>query len=186
MKNTKVAHRYAKSLLGLATERNEADRVEHDFSVISKVLRETRDLRVFLKSPVVKSDKKQQVLLAIFGEHVGELMMAFLRILTVKGREMLLKEIAESYVEQIRRRKGIMVASVVTASALADESRDVINHLVTELNEGGDIVLTEEVDPEIVGGFVLKIEDKMVDASVLSQFRKLRRQYTKNLYEAAM
>ena len=186
MKSTKVAYRYAKSLLGLAYERNEADRVEEDFDTIRKLMRESRELRVFLKSPVVKSDKKEKVLLSIFGNHVSELMKAFLRILTVKGRESLLHDIAESYVEQIRRRKGIMVATVVSANDLDAESREVIHQMVKALNEGGNIIITEEVNPDIIGGFILKVEDKMVDASVSSHFRKLRRQYTKNLYEAAI
>jgi F-type H+-transporting ATPase subunit delta len=108
------------------------------------------------------------------------------RIITSKGRESLLHEVAGQYLRQIRVKKGIMTASVVTATPLDDASRTEIHRLVKKLNEQREIVITETVDPEIIGGFVLKVEDKMVDASVLSHFRKLRMEFTKNLYEAAI
>lgn len=186
MRDTKVAFRYAKSLLLLASERNESDRIESDFDTIDKALSESREMRVFLNSPVVSSDKKYNVLLAVFGEHISELMKAFLKILTAKYRESLLHDIAVSFLEQIRRQKGILTATVVSADSLDSESRDTIHQLVKELNEGGEIVINEEIDPELIGGFKIKVDDKMVDASVSSHLRKLRRNFTKNLYEASI
>lgn len=186
MSNPKVAYRYAKSLLDLATERGEADVVEKDLAVIVQALDENRDLRVFMNSPVVKSDKKEKVLDAIFGGRISILTSSFVRIITSKGRERLLHEVAGQYLRQIRVKKGIMTASVVTATPLDNASRIEIHRLVTKLNENREIVITETIDPEIIGGFVLKVEDKMVDASVLSHFRKLRMEFTKNLYEAAI
>ncbi len=186
MRDTKVAYRYAKSILGLAEERKEADRIEADFALITRVLNENRELRVFLKSPVVKADKKNNVLHAVFGSHVSELMGAFVKILTSKNREYLLLDIAQSYLDQIRIRKGIMTATVESASTLDPDSLKAIHDLVTKFNEQGEIVLTEITKPEIIGGFVLKVEDKMIDASVAGHLNKLRRQFTKNLYEAQL
>jgi F-type H+-transporting ATPase subunit delta len=186
MKNTKVAYRYAKSLLGLASERGETDRIEADFGLMLPAMRENRELRVFLNSPVVNSDKKEKVLQAVFGAHVSELMNAFMRILTAKGRETLLLEIAESYLDQIRRQKGIMSATVLSAVPIDDEVRQSFSTIVKTLNKEGDIALNEEVDPELIGGFKLIIEDTMVDASVQAQLKKLRMAYSKNLYESAL
>lgn len=186
MRNTKVAYRYAKSILQLAAERNETERVEQDFALLLAALQENRELRVFLRSPVVKGDTKEKTLLAIFGEHLGELLKSFIKILTTKGREALLPEIAESFVEQIRQSKGIMSASITLASPLADTERTAFNDLVKALNEGGEVRITEEVNPEIIGGFILKVEDKMVDASVSGRLKALRRNYSKNLYEASL
>lgn len=186
MRNTKVAYRYAKSILQLAAERNEGDRVEADFAVVLDALKANRELRVFLKSPVVKSDVKEKTLLAVFGSHVGDLVKAFIKILTTKGREALLLEIAESYIEQTRVRKGIMSAKVILASPFDGIDTAAFNALVKAMNGGGEVRITEEVDPEIIGGFILKVEDKMVDASVSGQLKALRRNYSKNLYEAAI
>jgi F-type H+-transporting ATPase subunit delta len=186
MRDTKVAYRYAKSILGLAAQRNEADRVEEDFVLMVRVLKENREMRVFLNSPVVKGDKKEKVLIAVFGDHISVLMKAFIQILTKKGREYLLHDIAQSYLEQIRISKGIMSATVETATELDGESREIFAELVKAFNSGGGILLNEKTNPEVIGGFVLKVEDKMLDASVAGQFRKLRRQLTKNLYEASI
>jgi len=186
MRDTKVAYRYAKSILGLASERNEGDRIEADFALMSRVLNESRDLRVFLKSPVVKADKKQKVLNAVFGNHISELMMAFVRILTSKGREYLLLDIAQSYLDQTRVRKGIMTATIESAGTLDQESLKEVHQLVTKFNHSGEIVLTEVIKPELIGGFILKVEGKMIDASVAGHLTKLRRQITKNLYEAQL
>lgn len=186
MRDSKVAYRYAKSILGLAAERNEAERVEEDFALMVRVLNENREMRVFLHSPVVKGDKKDKVLNAVFGAHISELMKAFIRILTAKGREYLLQDIAHSYLEQIRISKGIMAASVESASELDEDSRSIIAELVKAFNEGGEIVLHESTNPDVIGGFVLKVDDKMLDASVAGHLRKLRRQFAKNHYEAKL
>lgn len=186
MRNTKVAYRYAKSILQLAEQRNEGDRVEADFGVVLDALKANRELRVFLNSPVVKSDVKEKTLLAVFGNHVGELVKGFIKILTTKGREALLLEIAESYIEQTRLRKGIMSAKVVLASPLDGVDKEAFNALVKAMNGGGEVRITEEVNPDIIGGFILKVEDKMVDASVAGQLKALRRNYSKNLYEASI
>lgn len=186
MRDTKVAHRYAKSILGLAAERKEADRIEADFALITRVLNENRELRVFLKSPVVKADKKTKVLLAVYGDHISELMVAFVKILTAKTREYLLLDIAQSYLDQIRVQKGIMTATIESAAELDVDSLKAIHELVTKFNKEGEIVLTEITKPEIIGGFILKVEDKMIDASVAGHLTKLRRQFTKNLYETQL
>lgn len=186
MRNPKVAHRYAKSLLDLASERNQQDDVRNDMELILDTIRESRDLSVLLHSPVVKADKKEKILEALFGQHVSELSIGFLRIMSSKGREALLEEIAKNYIQQIKYRKGIMTAQVTTATNADEATRTQILSQLKKLNPDGEIEITENVDPELIGGFVIKVEDKMIDASVRSQLRKLRREFTDNSYEAAL
>ncbi|MCH2197267.1 MAG: ATP synthase F1 subunit delta [Flavobacteriales bacterium] len=186
MRNPKVAHRYAKSLLDLATERNEVDAVEKDMRLISSTIQESRDLELLLLSPVVKGDKKENILKTLFGSHITEMTTGFIGIMTAKGREAVLAEVATHFLELTKKRKGILSAQVITATALTEEARAKINAIVSKLNSGGAVEIEESVDPAIVGGFVLKVEDKMIDASVLSQFRKLHREFDDDTYEAAL
>lgn len=186
MRNPKVAHRYAKSLLGLASERKVGEEVEKDLRLIDRMLTDNRELKVFLHSPVVKSAKKNKVLEALLQGNVSELTLAFIRILTSKGREMLLPEIVFHYLEQSRHQKGIVAANVTSASPLAEDDKARVAELLRLFNHDGGVELTETVDPEIIGGFILKVEDRMVDASVSSQLRRLRREFTENLYEASL
>lgn len=185
MLNPKVAQRYAKSLINLATERNEVDAVEKDMNLILEVLEESKDMRLLLQSPVVNTDKKEKILDAVFGGHITEMSKGFIRILTSKGRESLLLEVSARFVELVKQSKGILTAKVITAGKLTDEDRASINKMVAEMNQG-TAEIEEVVDPSIVGGFILKVEDKMVDASVTTQLRKLRRNFTDKTYESTL
>jgi F-type H+-transporting ATPase subunit delta len=186
MRNPKVAHRYAKSLLELAAEKGQADAVENDMRLIASTIEESRDLALLLASPVVKSDKKEKILESIFGAHTTDLTSAFVRIITSKGREAVLEEVAKHYVELIMKRKGILSAQVVTAVPMGDDTRAAMKQMVERLNPQGTVAIEEVVNPDIVGGFVLKVEDQMIDASVLSQLRKLHREFDDNSYEASL
>lgn len=186
MHSSKIALRYAKSLLSLAVERESVDAVGDDMQMLKAVVDQNRDFRNLLDSPVVNQDKKQKVLDAIFGERIHELTKAFIRILITKGREDLLADVAASFVAQNKKRKGILTAQVVTAVALDDALRSAVNEIVKKMNDGGTIDVTEEVDPDIIGGFVLKVEDRMVDASIQSQLRTLHRELIDTSYEASI
>lgn len=185
MLNPKVAQRYAKSLINLAAERKEIDAVEKDMNLILSTLEESRDLRLLLQSPVVNTDKKEKILDAIFGDHITEMTKGFVRILTSKGRESLLLEVSARFVELVKQGKGILTAKVITASKLSEADRATINKMVEGISRGTAEV-EEVIDPNIVGGFILKVEDKMIDASVTSQLRKLRRNFTDKTYESAL
>ncbi len=184
MHSSKIALRYAKSLLSLALERSSVDLVTDDMQMFGRVVAENRDLRVLLESPVVNADKKQKVFDAIFGGRVHEMTHAFIRILISKGREDILAEVAAAYVALNKKRKGVLTSQVVTAVPLDDTLRAAVNKIVTQMNDGGMIEVNEVVDPEIIGGFVLKVEDRMVDASVQSQLRMLHHELIDKTYEA--
>ena len=186
MRNPKVAHRYAKSLLDLAQERNEQDAVLADMELVLSTIRESKDLDLLLHSPVIKSDKKEKILEAIFASRVSQLTIGFMRIMTSKGREATFEEIAEHYIHQIKINKGILTAEVITAAAADEATRKEIRERLNKLNPSGSVEITESIDPELIGGFVLKVEDKMIDASIRSQLRKLRREFTDTSYEAAL
>src|SRR5687767_1782106 len=110
----KVTSRYAKSLIDLAVEQGKLEKVLDDINGFLNAAN-NRDLILLLKSPLVKPDKKEKVMEAIFKERVDELTYSFFQIIIRKGREALLPEIAEEFVNQYRKIKGISIVNLVSA-----------------------------------------------------------------------
>ena len=182
MANARVAHRYAKSLISLAEQHSTVDQIQSDLETLVAALQSSHDLVLLLKSPIVTGDRKLRVLEAIFGGSLSTLSMSFLRILVEKGRESKVGDIAESGLALIRKLKNIQVAEVTTAVALDDAARERILAEVQKLHAGA-IELLERVDDSVIGGYVLKLDDRMIDASSRRQLQMLRRELTEHDYE---
>src|ERR1700754_2432951 len=111
---SRVASRYVKSLLDLAVSQSSLEKVHEDMQLFSATIDKSRDLELMLKSPVIKHDKKNAILAAVFKSKVTPLTMAFIDILTKKNREPLLTEIANEFHNAYNAHKGIGKASVTT------------------------------------------------------------------------
>lgn len=181
MGQSKVAIRYAKSLLDLARERGAVDGAQEDMEIVASAYDESRDLQLLLQSPIIKADKKLDILKQIFGSRLGPVSMAFIEIITKKGREGLIGQIAKACVRMAKEQKHIYGASVTSASPLDDASRQKVLDIVKQLKTG-TIELEEKVNPELIGGFQLRVGDQMIDASVLAQIRALNREFSENPY----
>lgn len=182
MKGHKAASRYAKSILDLAIEQSQVDVLYADMQLIASVCKNSNDLVLLLKSPVVKKDVKLNVLSKVFGSQVGTITNSFLSILTKKNREELLADIATSFIQQYKNYKNIVTAKVTTAIALNDALRAEITSIIKSSGITGTLELEESVDPTIIGGIILRVEDKQVDASLLRSFKDLKKKFSTNLY----
>ena len=182
MAGTRVASRFAKALLGLASERNELQSIEQDLHSISGLIDASRDFEVMLTSPVIKPDKKQSVLEAIFKDKISDLTLDFLKLLISKGREGAIKVIVAEALAQLRKIKNIQAATVKTATPLDEVSRKMILAEVAKHHDG-DVELKETIVPNLLGGFILRMDDKEIDASIKRQLNTLRRQLTEHDYE---
>jgi F-type H+-transporting ATPase subunit delta len=180
MPNPRLAGRYAKSILDLAIERDQLDAVYHDMEFLQDICESNRDFVNFLRSPIVKADKKQKTLTAITGGQVGELTSAFIRLITAKGREPLLPEITVAFIEQYKVYKDIHIVRLVTAFPASEALRTEITAKVKSALKMEHIELNAVVEPEIIGGFILEIGDKLVDASVAYDLRLIRKEFEDN------
>ena len=181
MKIVKAANRYAKSLLDLSVEQGQLEQVFEDMQSVSETVSGSRDLQVMLNSPVIKPDQKAEVLAKVFGGQIGELTFKFIQLITDKGREGLLGGIAASYIIQYKAHKKVSQAEVISAAPLDAELRAKVEQMLQQLAPGMT-ELKETIDPEVIGGYILRVGDQMVDASVRTQLRELRREFTENLY----
>jgi F-type H+-transporting ATPase subunit delta len=172
-----VASRYAKSLMDLAVETNQLEAVRKDMKAIQKVCNESHEFELFLNSPILKKDKKQAVLKAMFEGKISKASMGFLNLLTVKNRESYLKDIATAFDEQYKSNQNIYTAVITSAMGLDQKTKEKVLDLVKSQLKG-EVELVEKIDKSTIGGFVLKIGDKQLDRSVSRQLSNLRKELT--------
>ncbi len=181
MIESKVSRRYAKSLLGLAGERNIAAKVFADMQLITATCEASRDLMVLLRNPIVSTDKKDAIIKALFGAKVDPVSLAFINIITRKGREFYLYEIASEFVKLYKAQQGVLTVHVKTATKIDQALRDQIVAKVN-LNKGQSIEVIEELDPALIGGFILRVGDQQFDTSVSKKLKQLKNEFDDNLY----
>ena len=185
MSGIRIASRYAKSLLDLCIEKGQLDAAKTDMVMLQGIMDESRDLRLMLSSPVVKADKKVDILHKLFDGKVNDITMGFMTLLTRKGREGYLPEIVTSFLNQLRKHQGITVAEVTSAVALDAGSRSHLLEAAAKL-AGGQVELVEKVDASLIGGFVLKVGDKQIDSAIANRIKALKREFAENPYIAEL
>ena len=180
MSNIRLATRYAKSLLGLAIERGELEKVFTDMQWLQSVCKSNRDFINMLRSPIIKSDTKGKIVKSVAGNNIGSLTDTFIHLLISKGRESELPEIASSFIHQYKEVKKIYTVKLTTASPVSDELKKSIVDHIKSTTEMQNIELETAVNEDIIGGFVLQTGDKMVDASIAYDLQEIARQFENN------
>ena len=182
MADLRVASRYVKSLLDLAEEQGVLEAVHQDMLMFSRVCKESRAFAIMLKSPVIRHEKKKDILVKIFSGKVNKLTLGFIEIITRKNREPLLVLIANEFHNAYNVYKGIGKASVTTTIPMDDELRAEIVGIVKKLSEKKSVEIDEKVDKEMIGGFILNVGDRQIDASIRSKLKALKLKFTENPY----
>ncbi len=182
MKNIKVAKRYASALYQFAEESAKVEQVFQDMQTVVLVSNQNREFRQLLASPIVSTEKKLSILEAIFSSKLGELSMKYLLIITSKGRDALLHQIAEQYTELYKKAKGIITLSLKTAFEISDTQKEKILQMLKAATKANEIELREEVNTDLVGGFVLSWDDKQIDATLQRRLRELKKDFEDNNY----
>ena len=182
MADSRAVSRYVKSLLGLAVEKNALDLVHQDMLLFSKVCEENRSFELMLRNPIIKHSKKKEILHKIFEGKVHALTIAIFDILTQKNREPLLPGIAREFHTAYNSYKGIGKAFITTAVPLDEQLRLEFENMVKQLSDKSEVELTEKVDKEIIGGFLLNIGDRQLDASIKNKLKALKVNFSHNPY----
>ncbi len=180
MHNPRLASRYAKSLLGLAIEKDQLHQVFEDMQYLQSICRSNRDFVALLKSPIISSDKKQSIIEAVAEGKIGELTIAFIQLLTRKGREANLPEITQAFIEQYKENQQIYTVKLTSATPVSDELKQEIVDKVKSQSGMQKIELVTAVDEDLVGGFVLQIGDTLVDASIAYDLNVIKKQFLNN------
>ena len=174
-----VATRYAKSLLQLANEKGQLEKVYADMQLVESVCEENKEFTNFLNSPIIKTDKKVAVIKEVFAGKVDNITSGFLTVLTQKRRELYMKEIAAEFIAQYKQHKNILTAVITSAVGIDATIKAKVLELVKQTTKG-EVELVEKVDKDLIGGFILTIGDKQVDASVSRKLNDLRKAFSVN------
>ncbi len=172
---TKAARRYAKALLELAKERNEVEPVLEDIRFINNTLRDSRELTLFLRSPVIKYDDKQAVLEELFSEHIQEVTALFLKLLVRKNRINILQQITEAFIDSYNTYAGIIKITAYSAYELDDEQRSELQQKLED-KTGKEVDLKVDIDESLMGGMSVRIEDTVIDGTVKNHLQELEEQ----------
>lgn len=182
MSVARIATRYAKSLLQFADESKKLDKVYEDIISFRKVL-ENKDFSMMLKSPIIKSDKKESIFDAIFHGKFNEITEGFFKIIMRKGREYYLEDIAKEFVVQYKIHNHISTVKLITATPISDAVvKQITDKLLDSAHTDQKIEMTTAVDADLLGGFVLEFDDRLYDASLAHKLDKLKKEFNKNLY----
>lgn len=186
MSVSKIAARYAKPLLELALEQKKLDTVYQDILGFRKAL-ENRDLFLLFKSPIVNPSKKLAIVTELFQKRMDSTTFSFLKIIIKKGREKLLDDITKNFIEQYKEHNNIQTVHLTTARQFTDAELDEIKKkLQFAYLKDMTIELETSIDPEIIGGFIINIDDKEYDASVEHKLDVMRKSFTGNQYQKAI
>ena len=174
----RIASRYAKSLLDLAIDRNQLDRVLADMQYVQEALK-VRDLFLMIKSPIINPGKKKSIFRRLFSNKLSKSTEAFFDIMIRKGRENILPDIVDSFIEQYKKHKSISTIVIKTAVPIDERTiADIRKKLISAKIARENLDIQVKVDPAIVGGFTLAFEGKQYDASLATKLKELRKQFS--------
>jgi len=177
MSNMRIANRYAEAFITSAEELNVLKNVSDDFTLLQRVVNESKELRQFLKSPIIRNEKKQQVFEAIFGKTVQPLTLRLLILLTEKGREDILLKIIEAFFRLQDEKLGIVNVHVKSAAELSAQQKIQLQQRF-EAYSKKKVRIDVNLNPKLIGGFIAHIGDTMFDGSVKRQLELLRKRFT--------
>lgn len=169
---SKAARRYATALLELAKEQDILDRVLEDILLIKGTIDESRDLLVFLRSPVINPDKKVAALDAIFEGKVSELVHKYITLIARKNRQNMLDQIVAAFVEKYNEHAGIILAEVFVAKKLDDKQLADVKQKLEEVT-GKTVKISTIVQEDLRGGMAVKIDDTVINSTVKYKLEQL-------------
>lgn len=181
MNDTRAALRYAKAILNLAKDSKSESAVNDDMLLILQTIEENKDLELMLNSPVIKSSGKINVLNALFSKKINNISLGLFHLLQDNKRLDLLKAIAKKYAIIYDFDKHILEAKVTTAVPITEELEKQVLQKIVELT-GDKANLVNDVDPDILGGFILRVGDVQYDASIANHLSQLRKEFDNQDY----
>lgn len=179
MSEIQVASRYAKSIIDLAVEQNALEPIKKDIELFLGTCRANPALQAILKNPIISLDKKANILDGLFGDKLHKMVLSFFHIVIRKGRSEILYATAKEFISQYNIIKNVVKATVTSASPLSKENIAQIEDVVKQATKG-EVILSAQVDPDLIGGFILKVGDKQFDTSLSSKLNKLKKEFENN------
>lgn len=177
---SRAAIRYAKAVLLQANEANVASGVFEDMQCVHATILASTQLQDVLNSPIVKASDKKAALLEIFSTQ-SETTKSLINLLVENQRTNILASVSKNYLDLYNESQGVKVVQVTTAIDLSLELEEKVLAKVKELTGSSKVTLEKNIDPAIIGGFILRIGDLQYDASIANKLATIKKEFSKSL-----
>ncbi|KPE50720.1 ATP synthase F1 subunit delta [Chryseobacterium indologenes] len=179
MLTSKVAKRYAQGLLDFTSESGQTAAVFSEMKDVVKIMAQSADLNKFFLTPYIDAKKKIEVADQIFKDFSVS-SQNLIRLVIKHGRENQLKNIAQEFINKVEDINGVQRVTLTTATQLSKENIDQILKASNLVKEGSNFDLNLNVKPEILGGYILRVGDQQVDASVKTKLNQVKKDFQLN------
>ncbi len=177
MNQSKISVRYAKALFALVKEDKSMEKQQEEITVLYQCIAEIPELQQIIESPVIRASEKIRLFSEAFGGSFSPLTMKFINMVLESRREEQLAGMCRYFLDLIRKEKGIRSAELVTAFPADDKLKQSIIRLVAK-RFGGNVDLHEKTDASLIGGFILRVGDQQIDASIANKLDRIKNELT--------
>jgi F-type H+-transporting ATPase subunit delta len=174
MNDSKISVRYSRALFQSALEKKILDNVNRDMILISEICK-LPDAKEFLHSPIIVPSKKTTIFHNILGDNVEKITLSLIDLVVKNGRERHLPAIARVFIHETLKYKGITESVLTTAVKVDAKVKKQITDLISKVFNT-TVELEEKIDSEIIGGFILRVDDNYIDASIRNKLRKIKKE----------
>jgi F-type H+-transporting ATPase subunit delta len=174
MNESKISVRYARALFESALEKKMLDTVYDDMRFVSEVSASV-EMKDILRNPVIPSSRKHAIFKSVFGNNVSSLTMGMINLVVRNGRENYIPSIARAFRRDTLKYRGITEAVLTTAVKVAPGIKEQIAGLISKVS-GTKVEMKEVIDKNIIGGFILKIDDSYLDASIRNKLNRIEKE----------
>ena len=164
---------YAEAFLQVSEARGETDQVIDQAKAILALWQDSAELREALGSPVLEVEAKKQVLTSLFSDQVTPAFLNLLKLLADRQRIGILDAVLDRLIELFREQRNIALATVTSAAPLSEEQQAQLSEKVRSVAGTANVEVNLQVDPTLIGGFILRVGSKVIDASLSGQVRRL-------------
>ena len=170
--SSEISEPYAQALMSLAQQNDLTDQFGETFRELDSLMSESQEFKDFVLNPVIKNEDKKNVLKQVMGD-ANPYLTNFMMLLVDKRRIIFLESIVDQYLSLLRKLNQTVLADVTSATELNDEQKSQIVDKVKQIVEARDVELKTTVDPSLIGGVIIKVGSKVIDASLRGQLRRI-------------
>jgi F-type H+-transporting ATPase subunit delta len=168
-----VVEPYAEALMSVAQSNDLVDRIGEDAAALLNLLKESPELDQFLGNPIVKAEDKKAVLQRISGDQLHPFTLNFLKLLVDRRRILFLEGICKQYQARLRQLKQTVLAEVTSAVELSEQQQQSVREKVIAMTGANQVDIETKIDPDLIGGVIIKVGSQVVDASLRGQLRRI-------------
>lgn len=181
MNESKISTRYSKAFIEFAAEKNLLEAAVEDIRFILDICK-MKDVMSMLESPVIQNSDKQKIIHLIIKDKINQITFSFIDLVLKNNRGPYLKWICIRFIDRYKERKGIKSAFLKTVKEISNSQKQKLIKTVEHIYKS-KIELEELIDENILGGFILTVEDQQFDASIVSKLKKIKQELVNATFE---